>query len=133
MARAFSVFLLLVATACATAGNNQGDDDDDDDIDAPSAGTPDAPVGPGTPDAPVGPGTPDARPPVDASIPTFPDAGIPTFPDAGIPTFPDAGGGAFCTSDSMCGPGECCLTLGGPMGFCVAGMTIPGIGCIPDM
>lgn len=132
-----SVLALFAAAAvlggCATAGTDPtpGDDDDDDVpvIDGSLPGTPDASQVPGTPDASQAPGTPDAtppgppdaRPPVDAYEPPI-DAPPPPPPDAGL----------FCTNDSMCPMGQCCLTLGGPMGFCVPGVSIPGLGCIPS-
>ena len=41
------------------------------------------------------------------------------------------GGGLFCTTNSQCtNAGECCLTLGGPSGFCGPGTVVLG-SCLP--
>jgi len=49
---------------------------------------------------------------------------------------PDSGGsvgdGGLCTDNSQCAvAGECCVTLGGPAGFCAPG-TVLGTTCIPQ-
>jgi hypothetical protein len=58
------------------------------------------------------------------------DASVP-MPDAFTPP-PDAPPGSlFCTSNAQCTTaGECCVTLGGTMGFCAPGTVILGA-CIP--
>lgn len=51
-------------------------------------------------------------------------------PDAFIR--PDAPPGSlFCSTDSECGAGNCCLDFGSPPGFCVAGTSVFGA-CIPS-
>jgi hypothetical protein len=58
----------------------------------------------------------------DAAVP---DAYVP--PDA-----PPADSGLFCTDNSQCtNAGECCLTLGGPSGFCAPGTVVLGA-CVPN-
>ena len=72
----------------------------------------------------------------DASTVTTPDAprsDAGTSPDAQSSQLPDAGsgGGLFCTANSQCTvSGECCLTLGGPSGFCAPGTVILNE-CVP--
>ena len=45
---------------------------------------------------------------------------------------PDAASGLFCTANSQCtNTGECCVTLGGPQGFCAPGTVVLGQ-CIPQ-
>lgn len=79
----------------------------------------DGPVNP-NPDAQVS--QPDARL-VDAPV---------SQPDAPI-GLPDGGTGLFCTTTAECTiAGQCCFTLGGGTGFCVAGSEpIPGF-CVPN-
>ena len=48
--------------------------------------------------------------------------------DAGI----DGPSGPFCTTNGQCTVGgECCVTLGGPMGFCAPGQVVLGQ-CVPQ-
>ncbi|NVB84499.1 MAG: hypothetical protein HOV81_39355 [Kofleriaceae bacterium] len=96
---------------CATGGHN-------DSMGEPS----DAPTSSGKHDA-AAQGFLDApRPPQDAFVQL--DAQVSQTPDAG-------GGGLFCTTNSQCtNAGECCLTLGGPTGFCAPGTIILGV-CTP--
>lgn len=71
----------------------------------------------------------DGTPLVDAprAIDAAPDA----LPDAAVSMTPDAGSGLFCTANSQCTiGGECCLTLGGAMGFCAPGTVILNE-CVP--
>lgn len=78
--------------------------------------------------------------PKDSSTVLPPDARIrmdggvvnPT-PDAQVSQTPDAGSsGPFCATNSDCTvSGECCVTIGGPMGFCAPGTVILGQ-CFPD-
>jgi len=107
--------VVLLIAGCATGG-----------MKSPGAGGDDAPLplqdGPAaTHDAAGGdavtppvdsPPPPDAAPAVDAATPDAP------------PQF-------FCTQNSQCtNAGECCITLGGPMGVCGKGMVILGQ-CVP--
>lgn len=98
--------------ACATGGH---DDPMGNPIDAPaSSDKQDAGVQ-GFLDAP--------RPPEDAFVQR--DAQVSQMPDAG------GGGGLFCTTNAQCtNAGECCLTLGGPTGFCAPGTVVLGA-CVP--
>ncbi len=44
----------------------------------------------------------------------------------------DAPSGPFCTDNSQCTTaGECCVTLGGPSGFCAPGQVVLGQ-CVPQ-
>lgn len=54
-------------------------------------------------------------------------------PDAAVSQTPDAGSsGPFCTANNQCTTaGECCVTLGGPQGFCAPGDVILGQ-CFPQ-
>jgi hypothetical protein len=64
----------------------------------------------------------DAPKQIDASVPVN-DAFVPP-PDAPPNSI-------FCTTNSECTTaGQCCLTLGGPMGFCAPGTVILGA-CVP--
>jgi hypothetical protein len=106
------VGIVVLGAACATGGGS----------DADSGGTVDAAV---------------SR--VDASPVVTPDAGVKldgglmTTPDAFVSQTPDAGGTQlFCTTNSQCTvSGECCLTLGGPQGFCAPGVVVLGE-CVPN-
>lgn len=114
MSKATIVCGWLVSAAlvgCATGGPS---DTTGDPADAPSSsGNHDAATQ-GFLDAPT--------PPQDAFAP--PDAQVSQMPDAG-------GGGLFCTDNSQCtNAGECCLTLGAPMGFCAPGTIVFGV-CTP--
>ncbi len=49
-------------------------------------------------------------------------------PDAAV----DAASSLFCTDNSQCtNSGECCITLGGPQGFCGPGVVVLGA-CVPQ-
>lgn len=99
-------FVLLLAGACATGGKDNGQP-----VDASTGKDAGVVDGPRT-DAPTTP--------IDAPV---------TMPDAFV--MPDAGTGLFCTANNQCTvSGECCVTLGGPMGFCAPGTAI-GSTCIP--
>lgn len=81
--------------------------------------------------------------PHDASNVTTPDApkvrmdgGVTTQPqDAQVSQVPQdapAQSGPFCTANSQCtNAGECCVTLGGPQGFCGPGTVVLGE-CFPQ-
>lgn len=107
-----SLVLGVIAVGCAqggTGGSGTGGDDDPMPpmIDAPAT----VDSNPSTlPDAPV----PDAAlPPADAAVTV----------DAFVPQ--DAPPSVFCTENFQCtASGECCITLGGPMGFCGPGTII---------
>ncbi len=105
-----SIVIALVVSACASAGTNSQND---------AAVTPPhedahfvSPDGPKT--------TPDAR---------LPDAFVPK--DAPVDAF-GVGDGGICSDNSQCiVAGECCVTLGGPTGFCAPGTVIAGQ-CFPQ-
>jgi hypothetical protein len=98
--------LVLLACGCATGGKDGGDQQ----IDAPR--------------------------PIDASrtvidAPRVIDA--PNVSDAPMidAQMIDAPSGPFCATNGQCTvSGECCVTLGGPQGFCAPG-TVIGSACIP--
>lgn len=103
-----------VVVACATGGAaNSGGDDTNEIVDAPSGGKQDASTSHIT----------DAAVHLDAHVP---DAYVP-------PATPDANtSGALCSTNSQCTTtGECCLTLGGTMGFCAPGSIVLGQ-CFPQ-
>ena len=98
-------FLLLASlvAACATGGSGTTGDD---------PAKVDASTKPGTIDAPMTP--------IDAPM---------TPIDA--PMTPIDAPSLFCTANNQCTvPGECCLTVGGPQGFCAPGTIILGE-CFP--
>jgi hypothetical protein len=103
--------LALVVCGCANAGNG-GSGDDTPKVDA-STGKDSG-------------GTIDSPPPIDAPLA---DAANVTADAAGA----DAGSGLFCTVNANCTvAGECCLTLGGGMGFCAPGNIVLGT-CVPPL
>jgi hypothetical protein len=108
-----AMFLLaMIACACATGGQGDGADTR---ADAAIAG----------PDASTSIALPDAANP---SL----DAGFSVTPDAYVPPAVDAGSSLFCTTNSQCtNAGECCVTLGGPSGFCAPGVVVLGQ-CVPQ-
>ncbi len=70
--------------------------------------------------------TADGPRPIDAAVP--PDAFV--FLDAPPPP-PDAAS-PFCSANNQCTvAGECCIRLGGPMGFCGSGIPV-GSECLPQ-
>jgi hypothetical protein len=82
--------------------------------------------------------------PADASVPRDSSQSVidaprlidaPILVDAGIDTpasMIDAPSGPFCSGNSDCTvSGECCVTLGGGMGFCAAGDIVFGT-CFPQ-
>ena len=107
-----SIAIWLFVSACASGGVNGGDKTD-------AAVTPHEDAHFVTTDAPKPPPQ-DARP-LDAFVPK--DAP----PDAfGV------GDGGICSANNQCiVSGECCVTLGGPTGFCAPG-TVLGSTCIPS-
>lgn len=109
MSAAQSLAFALLAVGCATGGKDGGDLP----IDAPKA----VDSSQVTIDAPMQI--------VDAHESTF-DA--PIVLDA---VMIDAPSGPFCTANSQCTvAGECCLTVGGPQGFCAPGTVVFGE-CFP--
>jgi hypothetical protein len=65
----------------------------------------------------------DAPPKMDASVSHDAPA-----PDAAV----DAASSLFCTDNSQCTmAGQCCVTLGGPQGFCANGTVVIGV-CVPQ-
>jgi len=109
MSAAKSLAIALLAFGCATGGKDGGD-------------------------LPV-----DAAKPVDSSQVTIDapmqivDAHQSTFdaPVVDAPMMIDAPSGPFCTANNQCTvAGECCLTVGGPQGFCAPGTVLGGT-CFP--
>lgn len=106
-----SIVIAILFSACASGGVNGGDKQD-------AAVTPHEDAHFTTPDAPKG--TPDAR---------LPDAFVPK--DAPPDAF-GVGDGGICTDNNQCiVSGECCVTLGGPSGFCAPGSVVGGQ-CFPQ-
>ena len=101
-----------IVAACASGGTSGGGDDMQEPMDAPSNVKMDG----------------NNMPPTDAPMVKM-DAGV--VADAFKPP-PDAPPGSlFCTSNAQCTvAGECCVTLGGGMGFCAPGTVVLGQ-CIP--
>lgn len=110
MSAAQSLAFALLAVGCATGGKDGGD------------------------------GVIDAPRPIDGS-PIVVDAPMQIVDahesviDAPIsidaPVMVDAPSGPFCTANSQCTvAGECCLTIGGPQGFCAPGTVLAGT-CFP--
>jgi len=66
--------------------------------------------------------------PIDA--PPIPIDSPAALPDAPPPDAPPSGGA--CSRNDQCpDPDECCINLGGPIGFCGKGFEV-GDDCIPD-
>ncbi|MBA3462449.1 MAG: hypothetical protein H0T46_20980 [Deltaproteobacteria bacterium] len=106
--------LALLVIGCANAGQsgNGGGDDEPGKIDA--SVKQDSSV------API-----DTPPPIDAPLT---DAPMIDAPMAMI----DAPSGPFCSTNSQCTvSGQCCVTLGGPQGFCAPGTVLAGQ-CFPN-
>jgi len=104
MSVAQSLSFALLACGCATGGKDGGDGP----VDAPKA----VDGSPVTIDAPRG---------IDAP------AMLIDAPAMMI----DAPSGPFCTANNQCTvSGECCVTLGGPQGFCAPGTVVLG-SCVP--
>jgi hypothetical protein len=106
--------LALLVASCANAGQpgNGGGDDEPAKIDASVKH--DSSV------API-----DSPPPIDAPMI---DAPVQMMPDAAI----DGASGPFCATNGDCTvSGECCVTLGGPQGFCAPGQVVAGQ-CFPN-
>jgi hypothetical protein len=60
------------------------------------------------------------------------DAGVVLDAPAQMDAPADAASALFCTDNSMCtNSGECCITLGGPQGFCGTGVIVLGA-CVPQ-
>jgi len=121
-----ALILSLLCVACAT-----GDGTNDEYLSASGDGGPrfiDARSRPDARPRPDARTIPDARPYMPGT--GGGDAGF-GFPDPGGGGLPLPGGGASCTKDSDCTTaGQCCLMLSDP-GMCIAGMPLPGIGCLP--
>jgi hypothetical protein len=112
MSKATIVCVCIMAAAfaaCATGGSDSGGGTDAAvRQDAANVTAPDAPRA----DASVG---------VDAQVSQLPDAGSGS-----------GSGSLFCATNSECTvAGECCLTLGGPQGFCAPGTVVLGQ-CFPE-
>lgn len=105
----WSLALALGVVGCANAGNGAGSDAAPK-IDAPS----------GAKDSSV---TLDTPPPIDAALPADASVAADAAPsDSGL----------FCTVNGDCtNSGECCITLGGGIGFCGPGIAIGSV-CIPN-
>lgn len=107
-----SIYVLL-GVACATGGQNG-----DDKIDASTSGHQDA-SNVLSPDAP--------RVRMDAAVTTPQDAQV-----SQVPQDAPAQQGPFCSANSQCTTaGQCCVTLGGPNGFCAPGTVVLGQ-CVPQ-
>lgn len=107
--------VFLAAAGCANAGNPGSGGGGGDD----APGKIDAAVKHDSNVAPI-----DTPPPIDSPGPV--DAAV----DAAVPI--DGPQGPFCTANNQCtNSGECCVTLGGPMGFCAPGTVIAGQ-CFPS-
>ena len=104
---------LLLGAACATGGMNGGGDK----IDASTSTHHDAAIIEVQPDAPK----------------QHLDAGVVHMDAPQVSQTPDAStSGVFCTGNSQCtNAGECCVTLGGPQGFCGPGTVVLGT-CVPQ-
>jgi len=110
MSAAQSLAFALLAFGCATGGK-----DSDGPVDAPKA----------IDSSNV---TIDAPRMIDAPNMSVIDAFVPI--DA--PVMIDAPSGPFCTANNQCTvAGECCVTLGGPQGFCAPGQVVLGQ-CVPQ-
>jgi hypothetical protein len=105
-----SIVIALLFSACASAGTSGGDKQD-------AAVTQHEDAHFVSPDGPKG---------IDARLP---DAFVPK--DAPADAF-GVGDGGLCTDNSQCiVAGECCVTLGGPSGFCAPGSVVGGQ-CFPQ-
>jgi len=108
-----SALVLFVVAACARGGQSGNGDDQPAKVDAPSTQQQDANTSM-TPDSSM----------------NHPDASVPMV-DATVPMV-DAASSLFCTSNAECTvSGECCITLGGPNGFCGKGTVVFGQ-CVPQ-
>lgn len=111
MSKATIVCILLAA--CASGG--QVDDD----------GKSDAAVGPHQDASNVT--MPDAKVRIDGGVTQPADAQV-----SQVPQDAPANQGPFCTVNSQCTTsGQCCVTLGGPSGFCAPGTVVLGQ-CVPQ-
>lgn len=107
--------VFLAAAGCANAGNPGSGGGGDD-----APGKIDASVKHDSNVAPI-----DTPPPIDAPGPV--DAAVDS-PAQMI----DAPSGPFCSNNNQCtNAGECCITLGGSMGFCGPGQVVLGQ-CFPQ-
>jgi len=106
-----SIYVLL-GVACATGGQNG-----DDKIDASSSTHQDA----------SNVVSPDAHVRMDAGVTQPQDAHV-----SQVPQDAPAQSGPFCATNNECtNSGECCVTLGGPQGFCAPGTVLLGQ-CVPQ-
>ena len=109
---------MTLLLGCATGGRDPGGQQP---VDAAPSGTDAGQIGLDAP--PVVPIDAPPMVPIDAP-PMVPIDAPPMMP-------PDAAPGLFCTANNQCTTaGECCITLGGPMGFCGPGTVIFGA-CVP--
>ena len=109
-----ALIYVFVGVACATGGQVGGDDK----VDASTGSTHQDASHVVAPDAKV-----------------YMDAGVTQHQDANVSQVPQdapAQSGLFCTGNSQCtNAGECCVTLGGPQGFCGPGQVVLGQ-CVPQ-
>jgi hypothetical protein len=105
------IAVLCSLAACAAAGAPIGNTGDDDDLPGDAMREPDARQAASDAPMPIV----DAPPMIDAFV----------FLDAPA----DAASALFCSANSQAG--ECCIRLGGPMGFCGTGIPI-GDECLPQ-
>jgi len=107
-----ALIYFLVGAACATGGQNG-----DDKVDASTSSHQDA-------SNVTSPDAPHVR--MDAGVTQQQDAQV-----VQVPQDAPAQSGLFCSTNSQCTvAGECCVTLGGPNGFCAPGDVVLGQ-CFP--
>lgn len=108
MSAAQSLAFALLAVSCATGGKEGND----------------LPI-----DAPKSVDSSQVRTDAPMQVVDAPVIDAPMMIDA--PVMVDAPSGPFCTANSQCTvAGECCLTIGGPQGFCAPGTVLGGT-CFP--
>jgi hypothetical protein len=114
MSKATIVCIALSIAACASGG---AVDSDGNKIDAAVSSHDDA----------SNVTTPDAKVRMDAGVTPHQDAQV-----SQLPQDAPAQQGPFCTANNQCTTaGECCVTLGGPSGFCAPGSVVLGQ-CFPQ-
>ena len=115
MSKATIVCIALSIAACASGGQPDTGNVQDAAVNTPHADASNVT----TPDAP--------KVRMDAAVSHPADAQVSQLP-------PDAPtqSGPFCTANSQCTTsGQCCVTLGGPSGFCAPGTVVLGQ-CVPQ-
>ena len=114
MSKATIVCIALSLAACASGGQP-----DTGNVQDAAVGTPHADASNVT--------APDAKVRMDAAVTPPQDSSVSQLPPDAAPNQ-----GPFCTANSQCtNAGECCVTLGGPQGFCGPGTVVLGQ-CFPQ-